>query len=220
MEKKNIMKFLHETKVVPLFYVADSNVAIKLIDACYAGGARVIEFTNRGEKAEKVFIDMIAYCNERYPELALGVGSIANAEQVDRFADLGAHFLVSPFVCEDVVAACAKRDMFWTGGCATLTEMNNAHKMGVKLMKAFPGNILGPAFIKGAKAPCPWLEIMPTGGVEPTEENLSAWFKAGAFCVGMGSQLFVKDESGDYDYHKIKELLRFSIATAVANAAS
>jgi len=203
-----------KTKVIPLFYVADGDVAKKLIDACYEGGARVIEFTNRGKMAEMVFTEMIAHCKTNYPELALGVGSISTVEQAERFMNLGAHFLVSPFIDEDIAMFCKKNDFFWTGGCATLSEMHQAHKWGVPLMKAFPGNILGPSFIKAAKAPCPWLKIMPTGGVKPEEENLTEWFSAGASCVGMGSRLFVKDDQGHYDLLKIKELLKKSVEIA------
>lgn len=203
-----------ETKVIPLFYEANTETARKLVDACFEGGARVIEFTNRGDQAEKVFIDLIAYCQREYPSLALGIGSIATAAQATRFMDLGAHFLVSPFLDEDVAKACAARNVLWTGGSATLTEMNTAHKWGVPLMKAFPGNLLGPDFIKAAKAPCPWLKIMPTGGVKPEKENLEKWFKSGAVCVGMGSKLFVKDVRGVFDYPKIAGMVKSSIAIA------
>ncbi len=214
MEIDRIIQLMLETKVIPLFYEPNKDIAKKLVDACYAGGARVIEFTNRGEKAEEVFVDILEYSKKNYPELAMGIGSIANAEQANRFMDLGAHFLVSPFIDEDIAKACAQRNMFWTGGCATLTEMNTAHKWGVPLMKAFPGNILGPAFIKGAKAPCPWLKIMPTGGVKPEEDNLRSWFDAGASCVGMGSRLFVKNPDGSFDYNLITDLLTKSINIA------
>ncbi|MFK7755480.1 MAG: bifunctional 4-hydroxy-2-oxoglutarate aldolase/2-dehydro-3-deoxy-phosphogluconate aldolase [Flavobacteriales bacterium] len=214
MEIKKIIDLMLETKVIPLFYESDKETARKLVDACYEGGARVIEFTNRGAMAIEVFTDLLNYCNENYPSLALGIGSIADANQANQFMDLGAHFLVSPFIDEEIAKACAARKMFWTGGCATLTEMNTAHKWGVPLMKAFPGNILGPAFIKGAKAPCPWLKIMPTGGVKPEKENLRSWFDAGASCVGMGSRLFVKNEDGSFDYNLISELLKNSIQIA------
>ncbi len=200
-----------QSKVIPLFYEADKGTARKLVDACYAGGARVIEFTNRGEEAAEVFNELLGYCNENYPELALGIGSIANAEQAEQYIGMGAHFLVSPFLDKGVADTCAKHNKLWSGGCATLTEMHTAHGWGVPLMKAFPGNILGPDFVKAAKAPCPYFNIMVTGGVKPTEENLLAWFDAGASCVGMGSQLFVKKEDGSFDYAKIEELLNKSM---------
>jgi len=214
MTKEAILDLMFETKIIPLFYEGDKAIARKLVDACYTGGARVIEFTNRGDKALEVFRDMVDYCNENYPSLALGVGSIASPDDVSRFADAGAHFLVSPFIDEDVFKACEARGLFWTGGTATLSEMHRAHKWGVPLMKAFPGNVLGPAFIKSAKAPCPWLMIMPTGGVKPEEENLRSWFNAGASCVGMGSRLFVKDASGNFEFERITSLLQDSIRIA------
>ena len=165
-----------------------------------------------------VFAALAEYVKEHHPDLALGVGSIANPEQVLRFIELGAHFLVSPFLDEDVAKTCASHNMLWTGGCATITEMQRAYNWGVPLLKAFPGNVLGPAFIKAAKAPCPWLQIMPTGGVKPEEENLKAWFGAGASCVGMGSRLFVKDDAGNFDYARITELLQLSISVAKGDA--
>lgn len=214
MEKEKIIELMLQTKVIPLFYEGEPSTAEKLVDACYSGGARVIEFTNRGEKAAEVFAYLVHYCNENYQDLALGVGSIANVDQADHFIALGAHFLVSPFIDEEIATKCAELDVFWTGGCATITEMHTADKWGVPLMKAFPGNILGPAFIAAAKAPCPWFKIMPTGGVKPEEENLTAWFSAGASCVGMGSKLFVKNEDGSFDYAKIESLLTQSIQIA------
>ena len=214
MGKDNIIDLMLETKIIPLFYEANKETARKLVDACYEGGARVIEFTNRGDKAADVFADLITYCNENYPNLALGIGSIANKQQVDQFVALGAHFLVSPFISEELAEASKAHNILWTGGCATLSEMNQANNWGVPLMKAFPGNILGPSFIKAAKAPCPYFKIMPTGGVKPTEDNLRSWFDAGASCVGMGSQLFVKHEDGSFNIPKITELLKESIRIA------
>lgn len=214
MDKGRILKLMLETKVIPLFYEGDIDIAKGLVSACYNGGARAIEFTNRGDKAKEVFAQLVPFCDENYPDLALGIGSIANSIQVKEFVDLGAHFLVSPFISEELAKASAEHDIFWTGGCATLSEMNRAYSWGVPLMKAFPGNVLGPQFIKAAKAPCPYFKIMPTGGVKPTEENLSTWFKAGASCVGMGSQLFVKNDKGEFDVERISELLTHSIAIA------
>ncbi|GAB5558147.1 MAG: bifunctional 4-hydroxy-2-oxoglutarate aldolase/2-dehydro-3-deoxy-phosphogluconate aldolase [Schleiferiaceae bacterium] len=214
MNNKNVVELMKDTKVIPLFYQGDAEVAKKLVDACYQGGARVIEFTNRGEKAEVVFTELLAYCNQNYPELALGIGSIATVDQALRFIEIGAHFLVSPFIDEDLAQVSKQRGIFWTGGCGTLTELQTAYNWGVKLLKLFPGGIYGPAMIKNVKAPCPWLQIMPTGGVKPERDNLEAWFGAGASCVGMGSQLFVKSAEGDFDYASITEKLQLSIQVA------
>ncbi|WP_417590834.1 bifunctional 4-hydroxy-2-oxoglutarate aldolase/2-dehydro-3-deoxy-phosphogluconate aldolase [Owenweeksia hongkongensis] len=214
MKKEDVIAKMAETKIVPLFYNADAEVAKKLVDACFAGGARVIEFTNRGEKAVEVFENLLAYCNSKYPELALGIGSISSVAQAKQFIEIGAHFLVSPFINEDLAKTASANDIFWTGGCGTITEMQTAYSWGVPLLKLFPGNIFGPAMIKGAKAPCPWLQIMPTGGVEPTEDNLNSWFSAGAMCVGMGSKLFAKKENGEFDYDAIQEKVSISVNIA------
>jgi len=148
MKKEKILELMFGSKVIPLFYEGDITIARKLVDACVEGGGQVIEFTNRGDKAEGVFADLINYSKEKYPSLAMGVGSISTPEQAERFIALGAHFLVSPFLDKGVADVCSAHDKLWTGGCATLTEMHTAHKWGVPLMKAFPGNLLGPGFIK------------------------------------------------------------------------
>lgn len=210
MSKEEIVELMVETKVIPLFYNGDSNLGKKLVDACYAGGARVIEFTNRGELALPVFTDLMAYCTENYPDLALGIGSISTVNQAIQFLEKGAHFLVSPFISKELAEFAQEKNVLWTGGCGTLTEMQTAYTWGVPLIKLFPGGIYGPAMIKNVKAPCPWLNIMPTGGVKPDEENLQAWFSAGASCVGMGSQLFTKNEAGDFDFQGITDKLIFS----------
>ena len=215
MTNSEVLKVLETAPIVPLFYNADPKVACKLIDACYHGGARAIEFTNRGEKAAEVFTAMVEYCKEQYPSMALGVGSIANVEQAELFMNSGADFLVSPFIDKSLADFANSHDIFWTGGCGTLTELQTAYSWGIPLLKLFPGNIYGPGMIKAAKAPCPWLKIMPTGGVKPEEGNLAEWITAGATCVGMGSQLFVKNDDGDFDYARITELLILSIAFAL-----
>lgn len=215
MTNSEVLNVLESAPVVPLFYHSDPEVACKLIDACYQGGARAIEFTNRGPKAAEVFAAMVAYSKEHYPAMALGVGSIANVQQAELFMNSGADFLVSPFIDKSLADFANSHDIFWTGGCGTLTEMQTAYSWGVPLLKLFPGNIYGPGMIKAAKAPCPWLKIMPTGGVKPEEENLKAWFSAGATCVGMGSQLFVKKDDGEFDFGQITEKLIHSMTMAL-----
>jgi len=215
MTNSEVLKVLEAAPVVPLYYNSDPEIACKLMDACYQGGARAIEFTNRGEKAAEVFAVMAEYGKEHYPAMALGVGSIANVEQAELFMKSGADFLVSPFIDKSLADFANSQDIFWTGGCGTLTEMQTAYSWGVPLLKLFPGNIYGPGMIKAAKAPCPWLKIMPTGGVKPEEGNLTGWFSAGATCVGMGSQLFVKNDDGEFDYAQIKEKLMHSLTIAL-----
>jgi len=212
MNNHEVISSLEAAPIVPLYYHEDSEIACKLMDACYKGGARAIEFTNRGAKALEVFQSMSAYAKTHYPDLALGIGSISTVEQAKEFMNVGADFLVSPFIQKELADFAVANDIFWTGGCGTLTEMQTAYNWGVKLLKLFPGNIYGPAMIKAAKAPCPWLKIMPTGGVKPEESNLRSWFDAGATCVGMGSKLFVKVESGEFDYQSITDNITKSLS--------
>ena len=215
MRNQEIVDVLERAPIVPLYYHEDPATACSLMDACYLGGARALEFTNRGEHAMRVFTAMCKHRDANYPDMALGIGSISNTEQIQNFIDVGADFLVSPFISKSLADFAKSKDIFWTGGCGTLTEMQTAYSWGVPLLKLFPGNIYGPAMIKAAKAPCPWLKIMPTGGVKPEKENLEAWFGAGATCVGMGSQLFTKDENGAYNYASITEKVASSLRIAL-----
>jgi 2-dehydro-3-deoxyphosphogluconate aldolase / (4S)-4-hydroxy-2-oxoglutarate aldolase len=211
MDKNKVLELLLSTKIVPLFYEANAETAMQLVAACYKGGARVIEFTNRGDQAKVVFEELATFCKIHYPEMALGIGSIANVDQAKSFLKVGADFLVSPFIKESLALFAKEQGILWTGGCGTLTEMQTAYEWGVPLLKLFPGDIYGPAMIKSSKAPCPWLKIMPTGGVKPEQENLKAWFSSGASCVGMGSQLFVKKPNGEFDFEAIQEKVELSI---------
>jgi len=215
MRNQEIVDVLERAPIVPLYYHEDPATACSLMDACYLGGARALEFTNRGEHAMRVFTAMCKHRDANYPDMALGIGSISTTEQIQNFIDVGADFLVSPFISKSLADFAKSKDIFWTGGCGTLTEMQTAYSWGVPLLKLFPGNIYGPAMIKAAKAPCPWLKIMPTGGVKPEKENLEAWFGAGATCVGMGSQLFTKDENGAYNYASITEKVASSLRIAL-----
>jgi len=215
MRNQEIVDVLERAPIVPLYYHEDPATACSLMDACYLGGARALEFTNRGEHAMRVFTAMCKHRDANYPDMALGIGSISTTEQIQNFINVGADFLVSPFISKSLADFAKSKDIFWTGGCGTLTEMQTAYSWGVPLLKLFPGNIYGPAMIKAAKAPCPWLKIMPTGGVKPEKENLEAWFGAGATCVGMGSQLFTKDENGAYNYASITEKVASSLRIAL-----
>jgi len=201
-----------EIGIVPVFYNKDIETCIKIIDACYQGGAKIFEFTNRGDFAHKVFSDISHYVTENYPDLALGAGSIVDGPTTSLYIQLGADFIVSPVLKEDMAIICNRRKIPWIPGCGTLTEIAKAEELGAEIVKIFPASqIGGPSFIKNIKGPCPWTNILPTGGVKPTEENLSEWFNAGAFCVGMGSQLFVKKSDNSYDYKSITEKTKLSI---------
>ncbi len=198
------------TGMVPVFYHADAGIAKEVLDACYQGGVRVFEFTNRGDKAPEVFKDLLRHA-EQYPDLIVGIGTILNAATTQQFIDAGAHFIVSPVLKPEMATVCARYDKLWIPGCATLTEIVTARDLGAQIIKLFPGSVLGPEFVSSVLPVVPDLQLMPTGGVEPTEQSLTKWFKAGVACVGMGSKLMVKLNDGNFDLNAIEQLVRESI---------
>ncbi len=186
--------------MMPLFYNPDIELGKKVIKACYEGGARLLEFTNRGDFAHEVFGALNKYCRKELPEMIMGVGSINDAGTASLFMQLGANFIVSASLREDISKVCNRRKVPYMPGCGTLTEIGKAEELGCDIVKLFPGSVYGPGFIKAIKGPQPWTNIMPTGGVAPTEENLKGWFGAGAICVGMGSKLISKQIIKDQDF--------------------
>lgn len=201
-DKISVLLKMKETGMVPVFYNKDVEVAKHVVKACYDGGVRAFEFTNRGDFAHEVFGEVMKYVRKECPELALGVGSIVDAPTASLFMQMGADFVVGPLFNPEVAKVCNRRNVPYTPGCGTVSEVGQAQEVGCDLIKVFPGDVLGPKFVKGLMAPMPWTKLMVTGGVEPTEENLTAWVKAGVFCVGMGSKLFPKDrvEAQDWQY--------------------
>lgn len=187
--------------VIPVFYHADVELCKEVLKASYAAGIRVFEFTNRGDFAHEVFGTLNRWAATELPELMLGVGSVVDAPTAALYIQLGAAFVVSPLLNEEMASVCNRRKILWAPGCGSLSEIGRAEELGAEIVKIFPGSSVGgPEFVKAVKGPCPWSSIMPTGGVEPTEESLGAWFKAGVTCVGMGSNLFPKKliEAGDW----------------------
>jgi 2-dehydro-3-deoxyphosphogluconate aldolase/(4S)-4-hydroxy-2-oxoglutarate aldolase len=185
---------MEELGLVPLFYHGDVQVAIEITGALAAGGARVIEFTNRGDRAFEVFRGLIERVEQTHPDVILGVGSVLDVATAGLYINLGASFVVGSVLNADVARLCNRRKVVYCPGCGTASEISAAEELGVEICKVFPGSQLGgPSFVKALKAPCPWIKIMPTGGVDATRENLKAWFDAGVTCVGMGSQLVRKD---------------------------
>jgi len=189
------------TGIVPVFYSPDIEVAKRVATACADGGCPVLEFTNRGDHAWEVFTKLERFCAEELPDMILGVGSVVDSATAGLYINCGASFVVGPLLNEDVARVCNRRKVPYSPGCATASEISKAEELGCEFVKIFPGGeVGGPAFVKAVRAPCPWVSIMPTGGVNPTEESLGAWFAAGVKCVGMGSKLIRSDlvEAGDY----------------------
>lgn len=202
---------MKETGMVPLFYHPDLEVSKKVLKACYDGGARLMEFTARGDFAHEIFGELTKYAIAELPGMIMGVGSVTDGAAASRFMALGANFIVTPVLREDIALVCNRRKVLWSPGCGTLTEISRAEELGCEIVKLFPGDIYGPQFVKGIKGPCPWTNIMPTGGVSPTKENLEAWFSAGVTCVGMGSKLMSKYDNGEFNYEAIKAKVKESL---------
>lgn len=187
--------------LVPVFYTPDINVATNIAGACVDGGARVIEFTNRGDRAIRVFTQLAEFRDVSRHEMVLGVGSVCDGATAAMYINAGADFVVGPVLDEDTARVCNKRKIPYCPGCGTVTEIHKAHALGAEICKIFPGaQVGGPAFVKAVKGPIPWTELMPTGGVAPTAESLTEWFSAGIACAGMGSKLITKERvaAGDF----------------------
>ena len=204
---------MKETGLVPLFYHSDIEISKEIVKACYDGGARLLEFTTRGDFAFEIFSELNKYIIAELPGMILGVGSVTDAAAASFYLQMGANFIVTPVFRKDIAEVCNRRKVLWSPGCGSLTEIATAEEMGCEIVKLFPGDIYGPEFVKGVKGPQPWTSIMPTGGVEPTEESLTKWFKAGVTCVGIGSKLIYKNESGQFDYEGIKALTASCVET-------
>lgn len=203
-----VVQQMKESGMVPLFYHSDSEVAKAVLKACYDGGARLMEFTNRGDFAIEIFTNLIKYALAELPGMILGVGSVTDAAAASQYMLAGANFVVTPVFREDIALVCNRRKVLWSPGCGSLTEIANAEEWGCELVKLFPGSTYGPRFVKAIKGPQPWTSIMPTGGVSTEEENLRGWFDAGVTCVGMGSKLISKEILANKDYHALEKEVR------------
>ncbi len=204
----HVYQTLQDTGFVPLFYHPDPEVAFEVAAACYRGGARVLEFTNRGAFAHEVFASLIKRARRELPELLLGIGSIQDAGTAALFLQMGADFVITPLLREDVILTCHRRKVAVLPGVSTASEIGRAEELGVEIVKIAPGEVLGPAFLKAHLAPCPWTKAMISGGVSPDEANLRGWFEAGATCVGMGSKLISKAVLEQKDWAGLEEKVR------------
>ncbi len=203
---------MKEQGMVPLFYNGDADLGKDVLAACYEGGARLLEFTHRGDFAHEVFTELSKYCNAELPEMIIGVGSVTSAADASYYMNVGANFIVTPVLREDIAMVCNRRKVLWSPGCGSLTEICRAEELGCEIVKLFPGSTYGPGFVKSVRAPQPWTSIMPTGGVSPTRENLTGWFSAGVTCVGMGSKLLSSDLVQNKKFSEITSLVKETLA--------
>lgn len=206
------MAAMKETGMVPVFYNKDIEVAKNVLKACYEGGVRAFEFTNRGDFAHEVFRDLVKFAAVECPEMILGIGSIVDAPAATLYIQMGANFIVGPLFNPDVAKVANRRLVPYTPGCGSVSEVGFAQELGCDLCKVFPGDVLGTNFVKGLKAPMPWSQLMVTGGVKPEEGNLKGWFDAGVTCVGMGSNLFPADLIKAQDWAGITKLCSDALA--------
>ena len=193
-----------ETGMVPLFYHSDIEIAKKILKACYEGGARLLEFTSRGDFAHQIFDELNKYVLTELPDMIMGVGSVTDTAAASLYMQLGANFIVTPVLREDIAVVCNRRKVLWSAGCGSLTEIARAEELGGEIVKLFPGSTYGPEFVKAIKGPQPWTSIMPTGGVSTEEDNLRGWFDAGVTCVGMGSKLISNEILANEDFEVLK----------------
>lgn len=211
--KIQVISQMSKTGMVPVFYHPDVEVVKKVIKACYNGGVRVFEFTNRGDFAHETFTTLIKYFAKECPDLILGIGSVVDAGTASLYLQLGANFIVSPYFNPEIAKTCNRRLVPYTPGAGSVTEIGNAHEAGCDVVKIFPaGNVGGPSFAKNVKGPLPWAMLMVTGAVEPTEENLTAWIKAGVTCVGMGSNLFPNEDISTENWSEITQRCQLALS--------
>ncbi len=211
--KIEVLVQMKENGMIPVFYHPDAEICIKVMKACYDGGVTIFEFTNRGDFAHEVFSIVSKYAAEKLPGMILGVGSVVDPVTAALYIQLGAGFIVSPVLNEEMAKICNRRKVPWIPGCGSVSEISKAEELGADVVKIFPASqVGGPKFVAAVKGPMPWSNIMPTGGVEPNEENLSAWFHAGAYCVGMGSKLITKEIINTGNYKQLAEKVKVTLS--------
>ena len=201
-----------EAGMIPVFFHKDIETCKKVLEACSNGGIRLFEFTNRGDYAHVVFEQLNKFAEKEFPDMILGTGSVIDAPTAVLYMQLGSNFIVSPILNEEMADVCNRRKVLWSPGCGSASEISRAESLGAEIVKIFPGaQVGGPKFIAAVKGPMPWSQIMPTGGVEPTEANVTEWFKAGAVCCGMGSQLIKSDLIKSGNFKQIEEDIKVAV---------
>ena len=213
LSKKHILEVARSQGLLPPFNHTDESIAKKILDAVYAGGLRIIEFTNRSENALPVFKSLVKHAEKNLPGLIVGIGTIMSAKQAKQFYKAGAQFIVAPVLTKEVGEFCVKNEVLWVPGAATPTEIVQAHEWGADLVKIFPAEVLGPAFVKALKGPCPWVKVMPSGGVTLEEDNLRQWFATDVECIAIGSLLFSKEIMQDRNFTLLTERIKWLLGT-------
>jgi 2-dehydro-3-deoxyphosphogluconate aldolase / (4S)-4-hydroxy-2-oxoglutarate aldolase len=213
MEKKAaILELIPQQGILPLYFYKDTTVSMEVLKALYAAGIRAVEYTNRGEAALQNFKEMRKLCDTELKGMYLGIGTIKNGEMAQTFIDAGTDYIICPGLVESVAAVADKNNMLWVPGCMTPSEIIKAETLGAKMIKLFPGNILGPGFLSAIKEIFPNLLFMPTGGVELDKDNIAGWYKAGVCAVGMGSKLITKQLLESKDYAQITKATTEALA--------
>jgi 2-dehydro-3-deoxyphosphogluconate aldolase/(4S)-4-hydroxy-2-oxoglutarate aldolase len=202
---KDILDTVRSQGVVPLFYHEDPALCTGITTALYEGGVRILEFTNRGPEALANFRIIRQLVNDKLPGMYLGIGTIKSEQDATAFIEAGADFIISPIVHTGIAAITQAAGLLWVPGCLTPTEIAIAESAGAKLVKVFPGSLVGPSYISAIKDIFPEILFMPTGGVDLTKESISAWFKAGVVAVGLGSKLITKEVLDKASYKALSE---------------
>jgi 2-dehydro-3-deoxyphosphogluconate aldolase / (4S)-4-hydroxy-2-oxoglutarate aldolase len=208
--KQHIVNVMKETGLVPLLSHDDADIARQAMEAAWRAGVRAFEYTNRKKNSFEVFHHLLKGA-DTLPGLILGIGTILDTQTTKKYLDAGAQFIISPVMNPEMAPLCMQQGKLWIPGCATLTEMVNARNLGAEVIKVFPGSVLGPGFVSSVMPVIPDLQLMITGGVEPNERSLSAWFQAGAMCVGMGSHLFTREILAQRDWPRLEAVIRHTL---------
>jgi 2-dehydro-3-deoxyphosphogluconate aldolase/(4S)-4-hydroxy-2-oxoglutarate aldolase len=205
-DRLTVLNEMLDSGLVPVFYNADIEVAKKVVAAVAEGGSRIVEFTNRGDRAWQVFSELITWADEAHPEMILGVGSVIDMPTAAIYVNSGANFVVGPVLNPEIARLCNRRHVAYSPGCGSASEISEAEELGVEIVKVFPGNqVGGPKFVKSVLGPMPWVKIMPTGGVDSTPESINGWIQAGAACLGMGSRLIRKDWVAAGEFERVRD---------------
>lgn len=206
--QQNIIAQILQQKMLPLYFNSDQDVSINTLQALYKAGIKAVEYTNRGEQALSNFKALRKVVNESMPGMLLGIGTVKTTQDAENFIGAGADFIISPVVYPPVARVVQEAGMLWIPGCLTPTEIFTAEMNGAKMVKIFPGSVVGPSYISAIKELFPNLLFMPTGGVDTTAENIKAWFDSGVCAVGMGSKLITKSILQNKEYDKLTSMTK------------